>query len=164
MPITVRAARPVDRGFIVALVPRLWAFGPPPLRPTDAMGRAERGALERALDAPPEGSALLVAERDGADPVGVVYLETATDYFTGERHGHVGILIVSEAGEGHGVGRALLEAADAWGAERGYRFLTLNVFGGNARARLLYERAGYAVDTVRYAKVLSRGGRGAPEP
>jgi GNAT superfamily N-acetyltransferase len=163
MRITVRAARPADRGFVVSLVPRLRAFGtPPPLRPPDALDRAEREALERALDAPPEGSALLVAERDGADPVGVLYLETETDYFTQERHGHVGILIVSEAGEGHGVGRALLQAAEAWGAERGYRFLTLNVFGGNARARLLYERAGYAVDTVRYAKLLPDAGGAAP--
>jgi GNAT superfamily N-acetyltransferase len=162
MPITVRAARPADRDFIVSLVPRLRAFGPPPLRPPEAVDRAEREALERALDALPEGSALFVAERDGAGPAGVLYLETATDYFTQERHGHVAILVVSEAGEGHGVGRALLQAAEAWGVERGYRFLTLNVFGGNARARLLYERAGYAVDTVRYAKVLPDGGGAAP--
>src|SRR5215207_541912 len=162
MRITVRVARPADRDFVVSLVPRLRAFGPPPLRPPDAVDRAEREALERALDTPPEGSALLVAERDGADPVGVLYLETATDYFTQERHGHISILIVSELGEGHGVGRALLQAAEAWGAERGHRFLTLNVFGGNARARLLYERAGYAVDTVRYAKALPEAWGAAP--
>jgi RimJ/RimL family protein N-acetyltransferase len=34
--------------------------------------------------------------------------------------------------------------------------LTLNVFEGNARARRVYERAGFAVETVRYVKRLSR--------
>lgn len=153
---TVRAATAADRELIIGLVPRLRAFGPPPLRPPTSIDDAERRALERALDAPPPASVLLVAELDDAGPVGVAYAETATDYFTGERHGHLAILIVSEAGEGQGVGRALLAAAEAWAAAQGYRLLTLNVFAGNARARAVYERAGFVPDTVRYAKELPR--------
>jgi RimJ/RimL family protein N-acetyltransferase len=32
--------------------------------------------------------------------------------------------------------------------------LTLNVFAGNARARGVYERLGYAPETLRYVKAL----------
>jgi GNAT superfamily N-acetyltransferase len=84
----------------------------------------------------------------------VALANTATDYFTHERHGHLSIIIVTEQGEGRGVGRALLDAVDAWAVEQGHRFITLNVFSGNRRARTVYERAGYAEDTVRYLKEL----------
>ena len=154
MTVIVRAATRADHDFVVALAPRLRAFGDPPLRPPASIDDAERQALEHALTAPPADAALLVAEVDGHEPAGVAYAETATDYFTGERHGHLAILIVSDAAEGQGVGRALLAAVEGWASGRGYRFLTLNVFAGNLRARTVYERAGFTPDTVRYAKEL----------
>jgi len=141
---------------MLGVVPRLRAFGPPPLRPADALDRAERKALERALAAPSPDAVVLVAELDSMGPSGVAYAETAIDYFTGERHGHLAILAVAAEGEGQGVGRALLAAIEAWATERAYRFLTLNVFAGNSRARAVYERAGFGLDTVRYVKELTR--------
>lgn len=152
----VRVRPPVeaDRAFITGLVPRLRAFGPPPLRPPDAMDRAEVEALEQALNQPDPDFTLLVAELEGVGPAGVALANAATDYFTHEKHGHLSIIIVSEQGEGHGVGRALLEAVEAWSRAQGHRFITLNVFDGNARARSVYERAGYGPDTVRYLKEL----------
>jgi GNAT superfamily N-acetyltransferase len=62
------------------------------------------------------------------------------------------MLAVTEAAEGHGVGAALLRAAEEWTTEQGYTKVTLNVFDGNARARRAYERAGYQVETLRYVK------------
>ena len=150
----IRPATEADRAFIVGLVPRLRAFGPPPLRPPDAMDRAEVEALERALSEPAPDATLLVAELDGVGPAGVALANTVTDYFTHEPHGHLSIIIVSGEGEGRGVGRALLDAVERWSAARGHRFITLNVFSGNGRARGVYERAGYAPDTVRYLKEL----------
>jgi len=152
--VRVRPATAADRDFIVGLVPRLRAFGPPPLRPPDAMDRAEVEALERALAEPAPDAVLLVAEVDGIGPAGVALANTATDYFTHERHGHLSIIIVSDQGEGRGVGRALLDAVEHWSAAQGHRFITLNVFSGNERARRVYERAGYGPDTVRYLKEL----------
>ena len=154
MTVRVRAATAADREFITGVVPRLRAFGPPPLRPAEDLDRAERAVLERALTRLPSGAILLVADLNDTGPAGVAYAETATDYFTGERHGHLGILAVAESGEGQGVGRALLSAIEAWATARGYRFLTLNVFEGNSRARAVYERAGYRPDTIRYVKEL----------
>jgi GNAT superfamily N-acetyltransferase len=154
LTVHVREATMADRNFITGVVPRLRAFGPPPLRPAAALDRAEVEALEHALDDPASDAVLLVAELEGVGPAGVALADTATDYFTHERHGHLSIIIVSEEGEGHGVGRALLEAVEAWSAAQGHRFITLNVFTGNQRARRVYERAGYVEDTVRYVKEL----------
>ena len=154
----VRRVEAADRRFILGIVPRLRAFGDPPLRPADALDSAERRALERALDSPKDDASLLVADLEGVGPAGVAYAETAVDYFTGERHGHLAIIAVTEAGEGRGVGRALLQSVERWASQRGYRFLTLNVFADNGRARHVYERAGFAPDTVRYFKELGTGG------
>ncbi len=153
--VRIRPAAEEDRAFILSTVPRLRAFGPPPLRPADALDRAERAALEAALADEADDAILLVGELDGG-AAGFAYAHTATDYFTGERHGHLAIIAVAEAGEGRGVGRALLEAVEGWSSARGHRFITLNVFAGNGRARAVYERAGYGPDTVRYAKELRR--------
>jgi GNAT superfamily N-acetyltransferase len=156
--VRVHPATSADRDLIVGLVPRLRAFGTPPLRSDDALDGAERRALERALASPKEDATLLVAQLDREGAAGVAYAETGVDYFTGERHGHLAIIAVAEAGEGRGVGRALLSAVERWASARGYRFITLNVFAGNARARAVYERAGYAPDTVRYYKELRADG------
>lgn len=153
-PIVVRPATEADRAFVLGLVPRLRAFGPSLLRPPEAMDAAERQALERAFDAQPAGTVLLVAEHPAEGSLGVAYAETAADYFTREPHGHLAILAVTEPAEGRGVAPALSEAVERWAAEQGFRFLTLNVFSGNTRARAAYERAGYTPDIVRYLKEL----------
>jgi len=158
--IRVRAARPADRTWILPLAPRLHDFGPPPWRPRDQMDRAVSEAIDRALTAPPEGSVVLVAEDAEGRPLGFIHLETQRDFFTHEPHGHVSDLVVAEPGEGKGVGRGLMAAAEDWTRERGFRLLSLNVFGRNERARRLYERLGYQPDTTRMIKDLGGGERG----
>ena len=85
---------------------------------------------------------------------GFVHVHTAGDFFTGGTHGHVSDLVVASGVEGRGVGRALMAAAEGWARERGYRLLTLNVFGDNRRALELYTRLGYQPDTTKLVKVL----------
>ncbi|MEP6689690.1 MAG: GNAT family N-acetyltransferase [Gemmatimonadaceae bacterium] len=155
MTVRVRRAVTADREFILGLVPRLRAFGPSPLRPLDALDGAERRALDKALATGTPDSAVFVAELDNGGLAGVAHAETAVDYFTGERHGHLAVLAVDEGNEGKGVGRALMTATEMWAATNGYRLLTLNVFAANARARSVYERAGFEPDFVRYVKELT---------
>ena len=57
-------------------------------------------------------------------------------------------------GTGGRLGAALMRAAEDWARARGYTKLTLNVFEGNTRARTMYERFGYKVETVKYVKTL----------
>ncbi len=154
MSVPVRPVRPEEHAAVLALVPRLRAFGEAPLRAADDMDRAEHEALRAALATDRPDVAVLVAVLPDVPVAGVAYVHEATDYFTRETHGHLGILAVAAAAEGRGAGRALLAAAEAWAAGRGHRFLTLNVFAANGRARAVYERAGYAPDTLKYYKPL----------
>lgn len=111
-------------------MPRLRAFGAPPLRPAEDLDRAESAALSRVLDEKPDNAVVFVAECDGVAcaVAGVAFAHDATDYFTGEQHGHLSIISVAEQAEGRGVGRVLMEAVESWSRERGHRFITLNVF------------------------------------
>ena len=157
-PFVIRPANARDRAHVLALVPRLRAFGPPPLRSAEALDAGEQRTLNKFFESPPVGSVLWVAEAPDGAVLGAAYAEQAMDYFTGEAHGHLSILAVTAEAEGHGVGRALLATVDRWGSDRGYRFVTLNVFFTNERAAAVYARAGYRPDTVRYVKELRPAG------
>jgi ribosomal protein S18 acetylase RimI-like enzyme len=157
MDIRIRRARPDDAGWIVALAPRLHEFGPPAWREVDSMNAAVQADLTRELANPGPGAAILAAEDSGGTPLGFISLKTDRDYFTGVPVGHVSDLVVARAGEGRGVGRALLEAAERWAREAEYPWLTLHVFEDNSRARRLYEQAGYVVEWIRMLKPLAAG-------
>jgi len=152
--VRVRQAILDDRSAVVALVPRLRAFGELQFRTAEAHDRAERESLERAVANPSADSVVNVAELDTLGVVGVAYAYAATD-FCGERHGYLSILAVSENAEGRGVGRALIEATEAWARSMGFRLLALNVFVANQHARAVYERVGFAPDIIRYTKELT---------
>lgn len=150
----IRRAIVGDQAAVLALIPRLRAFGPPPLRPPDALDAGEHRTLDRFFTAPPDETNLWVAEGEDSAVIGAAYGERAVDYFTQEPHGHLGILAVAAEWEGRGIGGALIATVEHWAAEQGFRFLTLNVFATNVRAIAIYERAGYEPDTVRYVKQL----------
>jgi GNAT superfamily N-acetyltransferase len=153
-PIAIRPATPADRAWILPLSSRLHDFGPPPWRSRERMDAAVALAIGAALDAGGLDSAVFVAQDGRGNPLGFVHVHTATDFFTGEDHGHVSDIVVAPGAEGGGVGRALMAAGEAWSRDRGHRLLTLNVFGGNSRARRLYELLGYSADTTKLVKIL----------
>jgi ribosomal protein S18 acetylase RimI-like enzyme len=153
-PILVRPATAFDRGFVLDTARRLADFELPRWRRPETIVDTEVAGLATAFDTLGQTGAVLVAETPAGEPVGFVYLEELTDYFTGQAHGHVSMLATVKGAEGRGAGTALLAAAEDWARRERLPYLTLNVFGTNARARALYERVGYGVDTVKYRKVL----------
>jgi GNAT superfamily N-acetyltransferase len=152
--INIRSATKDDLPAIAALAPRLHEFGPPPWRAVDQMNATVIETLTEALDDPKEENRLLIANDSDGRIVEFIYLLTTTDFFTKENHGHVSDLVVAREGEGRGVGRALLAAAENWARGRGYRLLSLKVFGENARAKRIYEEIGYSTDTIKMVKEL----------
>ena len=149
----VRGARDGDRTFVLETAARLAAFGPPRWRTTEEIVEAEARTLRDFFESSDEGSRLLIVEA-GERRLGFALLEELRDYFTLDRHGHIGILAVTDEAEGLGAGGALIRAAEAWARERGYRTLTLNVFSGNNHAREVYEHLGFEPDTIKYIKAL----------
>jgi GNAT superfamily N-acetyltransferase len=151
--VSVRAARPADRAFVLEAASRLSAFGVPEGRTSEEIVEGEARTLRAFFDRSDPRDTLLVAEAGGRAS-GFIFLEEKQDYFTLETHGHVGIVVVTSDAEGRGVGAALMRAADAWARSLGYRRLTLNVFDGNRRARAIYEHLGFRPDTIKYQKKL----------
>ena len=151
----VRPARPSDRGFILGITPRLaQGFELPPWRTAREVVQAESATLENALRPGSERAVLLVAEDTESEPGGYVYVNVETDYF-GRTHAHIEILTVSSSAEGRGAGRTLVEAAEEWARFEGLDLITLNVFANNQRARSVYERLGYAPESLHYVKPLT---------
>lgn len=156
---TIRPARPIDEPALLALTGRLAEFPVPAWRSAGEITAADHRILLDALHRPAGDTSILVAV-DGADAVlGCVFTSTRTDYFTGERHGHVEVLALDPRVEGRGVARGLMEAAERWAGGQGYRRMTLNVFATNQRARGLYARLGYGEETMHYHKLLQPAGR-----
>lgn len=154
-PFHIRPVRVEDRDFLVGLARRFVEFGLPPWRDAAQVTRALEAQMERLSRAVPEGHSFLLAESAEGAPLGFIYLEVLTDFFTGQPHGHVSDIAVADGADGRGVGRALMAAGEAWARERGYDRLTLTVFARNARARAFYAHLGFGEETLRLVKPLA---------
>lgn len=157
MMATIRPAIPSDETALLALSPRLAAFPVPSWRTAEEIAAADHRILLEALHRPDGGTVILVAVREAGEVLGYVFASSRTDYFTGERHGHVEVLALAPEAEGQGLARRLMTAAESWAAGLGYRRMSLNVFATNTRARGLYQRLGYGEETMHYVKDLRPG-------
>ncbi len=91
--------------------------------------------------------AVLVAVRDGAI-AGWVKLTPATPLPSSRHVTMINGLAVAPEHQGHGVGRALVEAAVRAARAGGARKVSLRVLAHNDTARRLYERCGFVVEGV----------------
>jgi RimJ/RimL family protein N-acetyltransferase len=129
---TVRAAVPADATAVEAVWASVaaegeWIGTELPLHP----GWGDRYLT--ALGA--EKSAWFIAD-EGGQVVGGVFVQAEGGV------AHLGMAIV-EGHRGGGLGRALLSAAVGWARDRGCHKVSLEVWPHNARARRLYENAGF---------------------
>ena len=152
--VQIRPATASDEEFILSLAPRLVEFGVPAWRDSAQMIATDRQVLRDKLREQPQGSAIFIAEDERGVALGLIHLQPGADYYHREPHGHIADLIVAAAGEGRGVGRRLMAAAEEWARARGFGWLTLSVFADNRRARELYTRLGFGEDIIKYVKPL----------
>ena len=100
---------------------------------------------------------LLVAEKDG-ELIGFLWgmLRAAPDtpFHMPRRWLLVDMLGVSEAYRGQGVGRALMEQAEAWAKAQGVSEVELSVWEFNQGAQAMYEKLGYTTTVRRMWKSL----------
>ncbi len=162
---TLRPARPADEPALLALLPGLADFPVPPWRTARQIADADTRILLEALAHPDPGTLVLVAEAPDGTIAGFLFATTRQDYFTGTPHAHIEVIVVSQSARGQGLARELVEGAERWAGRRGYASITLNVFDRNTRASSVYQRLGYAPETVHYIKPLDPAGtRGEPTP
>jgi ribosomal protein S18 acetylase RimI-like enzyme len=110
----------------------------------DTSGGAAAGTAARAA------AARLGPAADGR-VVGVLSIRP-TRHFTGEHDGYIGELVVAPHAERRGVGRSLIDTAEAWARDRGLAHLTLHTGAYNASARAFYAALGFAEEEVRLTR------------
>ena len=146
MTIQIRPARPEDAAALVELgasigrEPEAWLLNVDGWRSVGEERRYLR-ALRRHPDA-----AVFVADDDGAV---VARLSVARDPHSASRHVADLGLMVAATHRRLGIGRALLEQAEAWARAAGIRKLELHVFPWNEPAIKLYEQFGFEREGLR---------------
>ena len=88
-----------------------------------------------------EALTILVAADENDVPLGKLHLD-----FESRAHERTAVLIaaaVTPAAQGHGIGTALMHAAEELVCSRRFTAIVLGVEDSNPRARRLYERLGY---------------------
>jgi ribosomal protein S18 acetylase RimI-like enzyme len=114
------------------------------------------GVLERLDAEASPGPVVLVADGGTSTLLGFIVVQKQTDYFTGEDYASILNLVVHANVEGRGIGRILVEAAERWAKDCGFRSSALEVFATNRRARQFYEKIGYREEVVKYVKQIKR--------
>ncbi len=153
--IHLRLAGPSDTDFLTGLSPRLSGVPGPAWHDLAAMeGFQERYMAATFAPAALEGAATLIAETVEGRRLGYIHMRPGKDGVTDEPCGYVSLLALAAEAEGTGVGRQLMAAAEAWARERGWRFLSLDVFADNRRAIDFYRRRGFKSETIRMVKPL----------
>lgn len=147
MSVSIREALPGDRERLVDLMQQLNRSE----NAIEANRRTDRTGAEDSLQAAEDQVAktegfILVAEVEGT-VAGFLTLtfEEGPVYLVPEArpYAHIGDLAVDESLRRRGIGRALMTAAEAAAAKRGYRELVIGVLHGNEAAEAAYRTQGY---------------------
>ena len=101
-------------------------------------------------------SGLLVAEHEKLGMVGWVYVYSMQPLLT-DRYAEIGGLVVGELARRIGAGTALMRAAEAWAAARGYGSMRLRSGMHRPEAHLFYEAIGYGAvrESMLFRKTLA---------
>jgi ribosomal protein S18 acetylase RimI-like enzyme len=150
--VQVRPYLPADYEQVMALAPRLaeWVAS---WREPSAVLEAVHGWVRDSIEARGQpGHAVYVAAA-GDDLAGFVSVSERT-HFTGRVDAYVGELAVRPGLERRGIASALMAAAQAWAADHGRAFLTLDTGAANQPARSLYQALGFQEEDIRLTKAI----------
>lgn len=159
MRYTIRRAHPPDLPNIIDLAVDMVVHSVSPYRSispenVQEFRRRDLMALNDAINQPHIG--IFMAEEDGSTRfLGAVivvcgYIESST----GESQSWIFDLSVVPDAWSQGIGEALMQCAEEFARERGFRYIGLGVTTANERAVRFYERLGYAEERKRMIKTL----------
>lgn len=108
-----------------------------------------------------QGEVALVATRGDGPPLGLVTIHVTRVLHRPAPVGRLTALVVTEDARGKGIGRALVEAAEAILAARGCGLVEVTSHLGLTGAHAFYRRLGYDATSYRFGKTLASGSRRA---
>ncbi len=156
--VVVRPYRAEDRDGVMALAPRL-TEGVAAWREAGAVAEAVTGWVTASLDRAAQAAAGVFVAESAGRVAGFVTVTERT-HFTGQVDGYVGELAVAPHLTRHGVGRALMAAAEEWARDRGLENLTLETGAANLPALGFYRSLGYVAEEVRLSRSVGPAVRG----
>ncbi|MDX2230801.1 MAG: GNAT family N-acetyltransferase [Leptolyngbyaceae cyanobacterium bins.349] len=92
-------------------------------------------------------------------PIACLWVGTAIDQRSGDRHAHIFLLYVAPEHRRQGIGTVLMQQAEQWALARGDRQIGLQVFQTNQPALKLYQHLGYQTESLGMVKPLSHPDR-----
>jgi len=147
--INIRHGTPADRTALRALARRAWQAGYAELLPKEYLDSLGTDREPARPPQPPQRTptkiARLIAELDGII-VGAALVTNARDLELPETHGELAVLNVDPDHWHRGIGRTLLNEAEAWLRSIHLINAVLWTFADNQRARTFYEASGWTPD------------------
>lgn len=99
-------------------------------------------------------SVALPSSRPTVSPIACLWVGTAIDQRSGDRHAHIFLLYVDPKHRRQGIGSFLMQQAEDWAFTRGDHQIGLQVFQSNQPALNLYQQLGYRVQSLWMVKPL----------
>ena len=155
MSITIEPGNPQDSDEMLALFPRLASFELPNDRNPDHLWSGDAEMLRNWASSGNDRCLVNVAKDSDGAIVGITMVTLGEELLSHAPSAHLEAIVVAESAEGQGVGKVLLETAEATARDRGATSMSLHVFATNVRARKVYERAGYDEELIRCIKPFS---------
>ena len=151
MTIKIRAATAEDVPNMLPHFSRLAAFELPPKRLPHYFWSDDEKMLRAWAKGEDE---LLVAVAEDAEGklLGFTITRMGEEFLSHEPSAHLEVLVVTQAAEGRGVARRLIEAAEANAQAHGAKSMSLHVIANNERARGLYQHLGFTEEIIRNIK------------
>ena len=147
----IRGGQAEDLNAMLALLPRLADFPLPPGRAPEDTYQGDGKTLKAWAQGEEPQCRVTVAE-DGMGLLGFTLVRLQPEFMSGQPSAHLEVIIIDPRTDGMGLGKRLLERAEAMVVAEGAESMTLHVFANNERARSVYDRFGYSGELLRYVK------------
>jgi ribosomal protein S18 acetylase RimI-like enzyme len=151
--LTIRTANDTDRAFIFGLSPRLAEVAGLPWHSDNTVQKMHDDYFTEVFASASPLQATFIAEKNKV-PLGFIHACSRKDDVSGEASGTVPLLGVCPEGQGMGVGQQLIQAAENWAKEQGYRLLHLEVFANNNKAQGFYQHLGFEAEILHMIKKI----------
>ena len=93
-------------------------------------------------------------KRFGKQVVGVCGVNRRVAVHRSAPLGRISVLVVAEEAQGRGIGRMLVEAAEAWFRKQGCTLVEVTSNDRRTQAHAFYRHMGYERTSIRFAKTL----------